>query len=98
MFAQPVSLKKRNIDFFIKFSWADAFSIFFSRLLTEMPKISNLNVLLGSLSDFETILYTKTFFNFLGVDNFYGYASNFSYLADFDFLYLFNSSLLVLAR
>ena len=54
-------------DVFINISWINAFNLFFFNLF----KYSNKYVILGNLSDYESILNIKNFFNLLGNNVFF---------------------------
>lgn len=82
-------------QFYIKLSWAAAVSVFFSKLLSD--RITRFSAAIGGLLDLEAVIGAKGLFERLGALAVIEYESG-SYVSDFTFLYLFNTSVIKLAK
>ena len=82
-------------QFYIKLSWAAAVSVFFSKLFSD--RIIRFSAAIGGLLDLEAVIGAKGLFEQLGALAVTEFESG-SYVSDFTFLYLFNTSVIKLAK
>lgn len=89
-------LIKKVTNFFVKISWSEAFLIFFEKLLNT--KISNFFSYVGGLTDLESVISGRVFFNLLGAVGVTYRIQDFAVSSDFNFLYYFNTTLNKLSK